>query len=62
MTGFNRRQILAASALLCVPHLAFASEPYPSKSIRLTTANSAGSGADGTHMAFPSRSKLKRMA
>jgi tripartite-type tricarboxylate transporter receptor subunit TctC len=47
MTGFNRRQLLAASSLLCIPHLAFASEAYPSKSIRLTTPNSAGSGADG---------------
>lgn len=47
MIGFNRRQILAASSVLCVPHLAFSSEAYPSKSIRLTTPNSAGSGADG---------------
>lgn len=47
MNGFNRRQILAASSFLCVPHLAFSSEPYPSKTIRLTTPNSAGSGADG---------------
>ena len=47
MNGFNRRQILAASSLICIPHLAFSSEPYPSKSIRLTTANSAGSGGSG---------------
>lgn len=47
MSQFNRREILAASTLLCIPHLGFASEPYPSKPIRLTTPNSAGSGADG---------------
>lgn len=47
MTQFNRRQILAASSFLCIPHFASAAEAYPSKSIRLTTPNSAGSGADG---------------
>lgn len=47
MTQFNRRQILAASSLVCMPHLAFAADPYPSKAIRLITPNSAGSGADG---------------
>jgi len=47
MNLFNRRQILAASSLLCTPHLVSASERYPSNAIRLTTPNSAGSGADG---------------
>jgi tripartite-type tricarboxylate transporter receptor subunit TctC len=47
MNRFNRRQILAASSLLCIPHFAGASERYPSNAIRLTTPNSAGSGADG---------------
>lgn len=47
MTLLNRRQVLAASSLLCIPHFVGASEPYPSKAIRLTTPNSAGSGADG---------------
>lgn len=47
MIQFSRRQILAASSLLCIPHLAGASEHYPSKSIRLITPNSAGSGTDG---------------
>lgn len=45
--NLNRRQILAASSLLCIPHIASANEIYPSKTIRLTTPNSAGSGADG---------------
>lgn len=47
MNLFNRRQILAICSLLCIPHLAGASELYPSKSVRMTTPNSAGSGADG---------------
>ncbi|MDF2462890.1 MAG: tripartite tricarboxylate transporter substrate binding protein [Ramlibacter sp.] len=47
MTKLNRRQILAASSLLCTARFAGANEIYPSKSIRLTTPNSAGSGADG---------------
>jgi tripartite-type tricarboxylate transporter receptor subunit TctC len=47
MNLFNRRQILAASSLLCIPHLVRANAAYPSKSIRLSTPNSAGSGADG---------------
>lgn len=47
MLKINRRQILTASSLLCIPYTVGASEPYPSKAIRLTTPNSAGSGADG---------------
>lgn len=47
MSPLNRRSFLAASALLCAPPLVFANEPFPSKPIRLTTPNSAGSGADG---------------
>ncbi len=47
MNTLNRRQILAASSLLCIPHFVRADEIYPSKTIRLTTPNSAGSGADG---------------
>ena len=47
MSPLNRRSFLATSALLCIPQLGFANETYPSKPIRLTTPNSAGSGADG---------------
>ncbi|WP_198084116.1 tripartite tricarboxylate transporter substrate binding protein [Variovorax sp. E3] len=47
MSPLNRRSFLATSALLCIPQLGFATETYPSKPIRLTTPNSAGSGADG---------------
>jgi tripartite-type tricarboxylate transporter receptor subunit TctC len=62
MTRFNRRQILAASTVMCIPHLAFATEPYPSRSIRFTTPNSAGSGADGMarRLAEPMTKALKQ--